>query len=82
MIACRSFAAVCGSFRLPRFIDEQRHDGQIGETCLARAVERGVGTLLGERVRFAIQDLALLDHGATDGLSQMTFRVPDRSRSR
>ena len=43
----------------------------------ARAVERGVGELLEQRVRFAIDDaIALLDHRAADGLGQMTFPRP------
>ena len=41
---------------------------------LARAVERGVGEFLEERVGFAIEDaIALLDHRAADGLGQMTL---------
>jgi hypothetical protein len=71
MISSRSSAAVCGSFRMPRSSnDEERHGSEIGEVRFARAVERGAGEFLEQRVRFAI---ALLDHGAADGLSQVAF---------
>ncbi len=44
---------------------------------LARAIERGVGEFLEQRVRFAIDDaIALLDHGAADGLGEMTLARP------
>ena len=57
--------------------DEQRHGREIGEIRLARAIERGVGEFLEQRVRFAIDDaIALLDHRAADGLGQMTLPRP------
>src|SRR5205809_7346200 len=49
----------------------------MGEMRLAGGVERRVGEFLEERVGFAIDDaIALLDHGAADGLGQMTFPRP------
>ena len=43
----------------------------------ARAIERGVGEFLEERVRLAIDDaIALLDHRAADGLGQMALPRP------
>ena len=55
-------------------------DGQFGEAPLPRAVERGIGEFLEQRVCFSINDtIALLDHRTTDGLGQMT-RVSDRDR--
>ena len=48
--------------------------GEVGEIVLARAIERGVGEFLEQRVGFAIEDaIALLDRGAADGLGEMTF---------
>jgi hypothetical protein len=57
--------------------DQERHGREIGEIRLAGPVERGVGELLKERVRFAIDDaIPLLDHRAPDGLGQMTLPRP------
>jgi hypothetical protein len=57
--------------------DEERDGGQISEIGFAGPVERRVGELLEERVRFAIEDaLALLDHGAAEGLRQVAFPRP------
>ena len=54
--------------------DQQRHGRQVGEEGLARAVERGVGEFLEQRVRFAIDDaIALLDRGAADRLGEMAL---------
>ena len=44
--------------------DEQRHGRQVGEQELARAIDRGVGDLLEQGMRFAVEDaIALLDRG-------------------
>ena len=54
--------------------DQQRDGGEIGEVLLAGAVERGVGDLLEQRVRLAVEDaVALLDRGAADGLGEMAL---------
>ena len=54
--------------------DQQRHGGEIGEVVLAGAVERGVGDLLEQRVRLAVEDaIALLDRGAADGLGEVAL---------
>ena len=47
---------------------------------LARAVERGVGELLDERVRLAVDDaVALLDGGAADGLGEVALAGAGRA---
>ena len=59
--------------------DQQRHGGEVGEIVLARAVERGVGEFLQQRVGLAIDDaVALLDRGAADGLGEMALPRPWR----
>ena len=61
--------------------DQERHGGEIGEVRLARVIERRVGEFLKARVGFVTDDaIALLDHGAADGLGQMTFPVPGGPR--
>lgn len=56
-------------------IDNQKgHGGQVGEIYLAGAIDGGVGEFLHRRVGFPIKHaVALLDHGAADGLSQVTL---------
>ena len=49
-------------------------------TVLARAVERGVGDLLEERVRLAVEDaVALLDGGAADRLGEVALAGAGRA---
>ena len=53
---------------------------EIGEEVLARAVERGVGDLLEERVGLAVDDaVALLDRGAADGLGEVALAGAGRA---
>jgi len=65
-------------FPHPEVVDDQERDrGQICEVGFAGAVLCGVGDLIEEHVRFAIADaVALLDHGAADGLRQVAFPRP------
>ena len=59
--------------------DEQRHRREIGEEVLALAVERGVGDLLDQHVRLAIDDApALLDRGTSDRLREMALASAGR----
>src|SRR5687768_9493980 len=59
--------------------DEERYGREIREIDLACPIERGVGEFLEERVRFAVDDaIALLDHGAADGLGEMALSRPWR----
>jgi len=54
--------------------DQQRYGGQVGEKILPGAVERRVGEFFEQHVGFAIEDaVALMDHGATDGLGKMAL---------
>ena len=60
--------------------DEQRHGGQVGEDVLAGAVERGVGELLEQHVRLAVEHaMALLDGGAADGLGEVALAGAGRA---
>lgn len=60
--------------------DQQGHGREVGEVGLARAVERGVGDLLEQRVRLAIDDaIALLDRGTANGLGEMTLARAGRA---
>jgi hypothetical protein len=54
--------------------DEQGHRSEVGEVLLAGAADGGVGDLLDEGVGLAVEDaVALLDGGATDGLSEVAL---------
>src|SRR2546430_4216037 len=57
--------------------DEQWHGRKFAEIQLPRAIEGGVGEFFEERVRLTVDNaIALLDHGAADGLGQMTLPRP------
>ena len=64
--------------------DQDGHGREVGEVVLARALERGVGDLFEERVRFAVEDaVALLDRGAADRLREVALaraRRPEEER--
>jgi hypothetical protein len=59
--------------------DQERNPRQIGKIVFTRAIKRRVGKFFEERMRFTIEHaIALLNHGAADGLGQMTFPRPWR----
>jgi hypothetical protein len=65
-------------FSHPEVVDDQERDrGQVREIGFAGPVQRRVGELLEEHVRFAIADtVTLLDDRAADGLRQVAFPRP------
>ena len=65
----------------PEVVDDEERDGaQRSEEGLARAVERGLGDLLNERMGFVVEDpIALLDGGAANGLREVTLAGAGRA---
>ena len=60
--------------------DEQRDGGQFGQERLPRAIDRGLGDLLQQRVSLAVgHAIALLDRGAADRLGEMAFARAGRA---
>ena len=52
----------------------------VGDVLLAGAGELGLGEVVEERMRFAVEDaVALLDHREADGLDQVALAATGRS---
>ena len=68
-------------FPHPETIDDQERDGaECREDLLARAIERGVGQLFEEQMRFAVlHAMALLDGRLAERLRQVTFPAAGRT---
>ena len=66
----------------PEIVDDEQRDGRdVGDVLLAGAGELGLGEVVEERMRFAVEDaVALLDHREADGLDQVALAATGRSQ--
>ena len=66
----------------PEIVDDEQRDGRdVGDVLLAGAGGLGLGEVVEEGMRFAVEDaVALLDHREADGLGHVAFAAPGRAQ--